>query len=66
MRAYNVKKREVVMMSDILLNDKELKERDELVLFVESLKPEMFERLKAIVWWESMKPKEQGEAKTAV
>lgn len=50
------------MMSDVLLNDKELKERDELFSFIESLKPEMQERIKTIVWWESLKPKEQDGA----
>ncbi len=40
-------------MSDILLNDEELKERDELISFIESLKPEMLEKLKTIIWWEN-------------
>lgn len=49
---------EVVIMSDILLNDKELRERDEILLFIASLKPEIFEKLKTIIWWESLKEKE--------
>ena len=52
-------------MSDILLNDEELKERDELISFIESLKPEMFEKLKIIMWWENLRKTSRQKPKGA-
>jgi hypothetical protein len=60
------KKQEVIFMSTILINREEMEQGQDITEFLKTLSPQMQERIKTIVWWESMKPKEQGEAKTAV
>jgi len=49
-------------MSDIFINQEELKESDEMITFLKTLNPEMQERFKIIAWWESLKPKEPDKA----
>lgn len=53
-------------MSTILIDCEEMEQGQDITEFLKTLSPQMQERIKTIVWWESMKPKEQGEAKTAV
>ena len=49
-------------MSDLLINHEELEESEKAIVFLKSLTPEMQERFKTIMWWESMKPKEPDKS----
>lgn len=53
-------------MSTILIDNEEMKQGQDITDFLKKLSPQMQERIKTIVWWESLKSKEQGGAETAV
>ena len=53
-------------MSTILINQEEMKQGKDITDFLKALSPQMQERVKTIIWWESLKSKEQGGAETAV
>lgn len=53
-------------MSDLLINHEELEESEKVMVFLKSLTPEMQEKFKTIMWWESLKPKEASETEMAV
>lgn len=54
-------------MSEVKINELEKDDCTEILIFLENLSPELKERFKTIMWWESMKPKEPDkEEVTAV
>ena len=53
-------------MSDLLINHEEFEESEKAMFFLKSLTPEMQEKLKTIMWWESLKPKESDKVAQAV
>lgn len=53
-------------MSTILINQEEMKQGKDVTDFLKALSPQMQERIKTIIWWESMKPKEPDKAKMAI
>ncbi len=49
-------------MSEVKINELEKDDCTEILIFLENLSPELKERFKTIMWWESMKPKEPDKA----
>jgi len=43
------------IMCNILINKKELNQAETVTEFLKILSPEMQERIKTIIWWESLK-----------
>ena len=48
-------------MSEIKIDNTEKDDCTEMIMFLENLSPELKEKFKTIMWWESLKAKEQIE-----
>lgn len=48
-------------MSEVKINELEKDDCKEMIIFLENLSPELKEKFKTIIWWESLKPKEQDK-----
>lgn len=46
-------------MSIIFIDDEESKESIEMLKFLKSISPQMQEKLKTVIWWESLKTTEE-------
>ena len=53
-------------MSEVKINKFEKDDCTEMIVFLANLSPELKERFKTIIWWESLKSKEPGGAETVV
>ena len=48
-------------MAIILIDDEEAKQSKDITIFLKTLSPKIQERIKTIVWWESLKGRESAK-----